>query len=582
MKLIGKVILVIIFAVLVIFCLYIAPNYKKTGNEGKINLVINYKNVTGKMKGRVIKDDKNVYLALDDIENYYDRYIYLDKQYNYIVASDNGCLACFDIDNGILTLNGKKIDARIIEENDIYYVPITALQDLYNIRVNYKDATDTVVIESLDRAQNITSTNKEVSVKSKATFFSSTLEKLNTNSNVYMKVDNGEDNKVEGTKSTATSSSDNVSAYIAKLEADQAKEWTYIRTENGTLGYVKKSDLNDIKTIDGVKKDEAQGKTISLVWDYYEEQYGSAPQNDENTKYDGVNVVSPAFFYMEGSTVKENVGTAGENYLSWAKSNNYEVWARVANNNVTTENMKSFSDWINDYKKRQNVISQIVSYTKKYKLEGINIDFENMYKADKDSLSRFIIELKPRLEQIDAKLSVDVTEPDGSDNWSLCYDRNVIGDVADYIVFMAYDQTAKSSKKPGSVAAYNWVEKNLKKFIDNEEVDPGKIILGVPFYTRLWKVNKDGISESASNITMKDQQKYIDKATNKKWLNDEKQNYIEYTDNSDYIYKMWIEDEDSIEQKLNLIQEYKLAGVAFWQKGNEIDSIWSIIKQKLL
>ena len=51
MKLIGKVILVIIFAVLVIFCLYIAPNYRKTGNEGKINLVINYKNVTGKMKG---------------------------------------------------------------------------------------------------------------------------------------------------------------------------------------------------------------------------------------------------------------------------------------------------------------------------------------------------------------------------------------------------------------------------------------------------------------------------------------------------------------------------------------------------
>ena len=205
-----------------------------------------------------------------------------------------------------------------------------------------------------------------------------------------------------------------------------------------------------------------------------------------------------------------------------------------------------------------------------------------MYKADKDSLSRFIIELKPRLEQIDAKLSVDVTEPDGSDNWSLCYDRNIIGDVADYIVFMAYDQTAKSSKKPGSVAAYNWVEKNLKKFIDNEEVDPGKIILGVPFYTRLWKVNKEGISESASNIPMKDQQKYIDKATNKKWLNDEKQNYIEYSDNSGYIYKMWIEDEDSIEQKLNLIQEYKLAGVAFWQKGNEIDSIWSIIKQKLL
>ena len=84
MKSIGKVMLVIIFAVIVIFCLYIAPNYKKTGNEGKTNLVINYKNVTGKMKGRVINVDNNVYLAIDDIENYYDRHIYFDKQYNYI------------------------------------------------------------------------------------------------------------------------------------------------------------------------------------------------------------------------------------------------------------------------------------------------------------------------------------------------------------------------------------------------------------------------------------------------------------------------------------------------------------------
>ena len=580
MKSIGKVMLVIIFAVIVIFCLYIAPNYKKTGNEGKTNLVINYKNVTGKMKGRVINVDNNVYLAIDDIENYYDRHIYFDKQYNYIVAAGNGCLACFDINNGRLDLNGKNIDARIIKEDELYYVPITELQDLYNIRVNYKEATNTVVIESLDRAQKVASTNKEVSVKSKATLFSKTLEKLNADSTVCMELDNSGKNGTEVVESISSSS--NVSQYIAKLEADQAKEWTYIRTENGTLGYVKNSELNDIKTISGEKENNAQSKTISLVWEYYEEQYGSAPQNDDNIKYDGVNVVSPAFFYMEGSAVRENVGEAGENYLRWAKSNNYEVWARVANNNITTEDMKAFSEWINDYKKRQNVIVQIVNYAKKYGLEGINIDFENMYKEDKDSLSRFIIELKPRLERINVKLSADVTEPDGSDNWSLCYDRNVIGEVADYIVFMAYDQTAKSSKKPGSVAAYNWVERNLKKFIDNEGIDPGKIILGVPFYTRLWKVNKDGISESASNIIMKDQQKYIDRATTKQWLDDARQNYIEYSDDSGYIYKMWVEDEDSIGQKLNLVQEYKLAGVAFWQKGNEVESIWSIIKKKLL
>src|SRR5699024_3502411 len=110
---------------------------------------------------------------------------------------------------------------------------------------------------------------------------------------------------------------------------------------------------------------------------------------------------------------------------------------------------------------RKNLILDIVELAKQYGLDGINIDFENMYREDEDMFSRFIIELEPRLKAIGKTLSVDVTAPDGADSWSMCYDRNVIGDVADYIVFMAYDQYGEASTEPGTTSGYEWVKVNL-------------------------------------------------------------------------------------------------------------------------
>lgn len=280
---------------------------------------------------------------------------------------------------------------------------------------------------------------------------------------------------------------------------------------------------------------------------------------------------------MEDSQIKENVGVQGINYINWAKSNNYQVWAKVANNSDNKDKMQQFSNVVNDYKKREEWIEQIINYSQAYKLDGINIDFENIYKNDKDGLSRFIIELKPRLENIGVILSVDVTEPNGSPTWSLCFDRNVIGDISDYIVFMGYDQFTKSSNKPGSTAAYNWVDQNIDEFINKEGVESNKLILAMPFYTILWKTN--GTDLSGDYVTMENESKYI--ANNEiKWLEDEKQQYIEYNKNN-YIYKMWIENEKSLSYKLDLISKYNLAGGAFWRKGYEDESIWNVIRQKI-
>ena len=176
--------------------------------------------------------------------------------------------------------------------------------------------------------------------------------------------------------------------------------------------------------------------------------------------------------------------------------------------------------------------------------------------------------------------SVDVTAPDGSETWSMCFDRHVIGDVADYIVFMAYDQYGTSSNKSGTTAGYNWVELSLNKFLKTEEIESQKIILAIPLYARLWTEDSSGKVVKQTTVPLKNMNSIVPENANKQWNDDLKQYYVEYKDNS-YTKKIWIEDEKSLESKISLINKNNLGGVASWEKGMETDNFWTFLQEKL-
>ncbi len=577
MKIFRRIIIVILVLLLIGiigFCLCIAPNYKKSGYENRVNLVINYRNVTGSMKGEVIRENGNEYISLDDINNYFDRYTYYDEKYNYIIATGNGHIACFDIKAGTAEIDSKTVNAKIIEKNNLKYIPVNLLEEFYDIKVKYNESTNIVCIESTNTELKAATTSVKLSIKSKQTNFSRTLEKVDKGSTLYVKdVNVNEDSSSNVVPETVKGK---ISKWFNDIKKKLAKDWIVVRTENGTVGYINKKSLDEIKTIRAAEK-EVEEPVVSMVWDYFENTI-AIPKNNNDTTYKGVNVVSPAFMFVDDNgNIKENVGDSGLNYISWAKSKGYEIWSMVKCDNLLTDNMRNM---LSDYKKREALINQIVQICEKYSLNGVNIDMENINQSDKAYFSRLIIELKPRLESRKMKLSVDVTAPDGSPNWSLCYDRKTIGDVADYIVFMAYDQTSKNGSRVGSNASIEWVENNINKFIKNNEVDSRKLIVAIPFYSRMWKVNSDGTSAGSFDINMNKQEKYLAKATKKEWLADACQNYIEYVENG-FTYKMWVEDEESISKKLDLVKKYNLGGAAYWEKGCETENVWNVVEQKL-
>lgn len=554
-KIIRNILIVVMALACILVILKIAPNYKNDDVKDRTNLVLNSSNITRRVKqdgsyfySDVYVDDKGVvYLSMEDVENFFDRYITIDKKYNQLITTSTNKIATIELGKNEMYVNSSKTElyGTVVEKDGKYYLPFSEMGNIYNTKTTYIKDTNTVVIESLDKELKKGILNKNVSVKVKNKTLSRTVDKAKKGDSVVI---------------------------IAEENG-----WTKVRTDNGKIGYVSSKAIENIRTEreNMVSKKQIEGK-VNLVWDYFSESASAPNRQGETIK--GSNVVSPAFFALTRKgqgDIEENVGQKGKDYIEWAHSNGYKVWPIMSNNSM----LETTSEIMNDYKLREKLINNIVAKVVEYKLDGINIDFENMKQEDKNLFSRFIIELEPRLQEIGAVLSVDVTAPDGGETWSLCYDRDVLGHVSDYLIFMAYDQHGTSSKEAGSVAAYNWVKANISKFLGQEGVDKEKLILGIPLYTRLWKEKEGEVTSSV--YSMKRAESALPQGIEKKWDEETKQNYVEYEEVSGTICKMWIEDLESIKAKLSLIQEYDLMGSAFWQKDMEVPEVWDLLAEMI-
>lgn len=550
-RLILRIVVVAIILGLMVFTIKIAPNYARDEFADVTNLVINNNNITRNVKNNIIIEDNTIYLSTGDMQNFFDEYLLVDNENSRVITTSNTKTVVLPFEGTNITVNSAKktIEHSLLNRDGIIYLPITDLTDIYNIEINYSADTNIITIDSLNRKLVEALSSKDMSVKYLPTIFSKTVDKVERGDTLVL---------VQDKETNGNIANDG---------------WIKVRTKNGELGYVKEKDITDEKNArDDLDISTRIDGKVSLVWDYYS-QYVEAPVRDG--QIEGINVVSPSFYEITVSgDIDANIGRNGKNYVEWAHANGYKVWPMISNSELGS--LDAMSNLLSTYENREYLINNIIDELIDAGVDGVNIDFENMYQKDKDNYSRFLIELAPRLREAGLTLSVDVTAPDGSETWSLCFDRNVIGQVADYIIFMGYDQNGVSGAKAGTVAGCDWVELNIKKFLGQEGVSKDKIILAMPFYTRLWKEKDGTLTSSVVNM----RSVTIPDGVEKTWDENTKQYYIEYEQNGT-TYKMWIEDEESLKAKLNLVNQYDLAGGAFWSKDRESNTVWEIIADKL-
>jgi spore germination protein YaaH len=534
MKEIIRLKYVIILFVILVGVLFIVSNlnFKVEGPS----LVIFGDNIKTDEKPFVEND--GIYLSFKTIKNNIDSDIFFDEisskviitnYFNVIKMKTNEKKYDINLEEKEITNEVKKIDS-------VIYVPINVLKDIYKIDIAYNKDKSSIIINKNISDEGTVLYNKS-NVYSSIDKNSSVIDKLNKNDKI-----------------------------IVYTDALNHNRWYKVKTSNNIVGYISKNLINLVK-LENKQEEKVVNKKINMYW-----QYGNSLET--LVKVEGVNVVSPTFYELKNVN-GDITSKSSLEYVKKAKEFGYKVWPVITNAfDSSTFSTNEVSMLMNSESSREKFIKNILNIVKRDELDGINIDFETMKIEDKDKFSQFIKELAPLLRKIDKTLSVDM--------YFVAYiDRKEVGKAADYICLMGYDQNGSWSSVSGSVSQVSWVEENIKSLIDDSKINPNKIILGVPFYTRLW-TEKSGVSKPTTTLyTMKEQQKYI--TNNKlKYTYDEKsgQNYIEYSKGST-TYKMWLEDETSIKNRVDLINNYNLGGIAAWRKGFETDDIYKVIKENL-
>lgn len=504
------------------------------------------------------KANDTLYLPFDFIKEQFDPYIFWDESVHSVIITTADKVLRFPSAQLEALQNEEPFTLAfpVVVESDTIYVPLDLLQKFYPIQYRYHEQSRVLEIDYGGQAYQV------------GIVLRTALDEANT-----------QPLRVEASIHSPIYEHVFVDAPLRIL--GEQSGWYYVLSEQGIAGYMEKAHVRlggiTLLTEAPVPKTYVPwrplGGKINMTWEHV---VSRNPDTSKIPELKGLNVISPTWFEI-GDEEGNIINNADLNYVRWAHDRGYQVWGLISNG-FKLDRTHAF---LSNYETRQKIIRQMIQYAHLYDLDGYNIDFENVYLKDKELLVQFVRELTPYMHEMGLVVSMDVTTKSTSEVWSMFYDRKALGEVVDYMMVMAYDQTPAGSKTSGSVSTLSWTENGIRGIL--EDVPAHKVLLGVPYYARMWAESKD----ASGNITVTQKAYFME--TVKNWLKernitpvfDEKsgQHYAEYYDQKDKLtYRIWIEDETSMRARAELVKKYDLAGIASWRRGFETPEIWDAIE----
>lgn len=359
---------------------------------------------------------------------------------------------------------------------------------------------------------------------------------------------------------------------------EELENWSKVATDDGYTGYIQKKDISQPETITLTHTSTAPEYTnirkdykINLGWHQVTSQEGNAALASIVANTQGLNTISPTWF-----SVVDNAGTisslASADYVNQAHGMGLEVWGLIDNFNTNADTLT----FLSDTQVRANIINQLMAQADAVGLDGINLDFESITEEQAPHYVQFIRELSITCRNRGLVFSIDNPVPMPYNRF---YNRKEQGIVADYVIIMGYDEHYSGSTEAGSVASLEFVKNGILDTL--EEVPAEKTINGIPFYTRLWTEPFGGGNMTSEAMGMQSAADYIAANGMDTYWDDTVGQTVATLETEDALYSMWLEDEQSVAEKMKLVQENQLAGVAEWKLGLEKPSVWPVIAQYL-
>ena len=516
------------------------------------------------LDAQALTDSGNAYLSYDFVQEYISDRFYWDSNENillYTLPKDMVKVTADSKDYSVSdTVNSE--DYTIVKtEGDTTYIALDFLQKYANFDYKvYKNPARVVITSKFGKCQTA-KVKKDTQVRTLGGVKSPVLEEVK-----------------KGDKLTVL---------------EDVSDWKKVCTQSGIVGYIQKSKLNDIQQettsrefeepdYTGIQKDYK----INLVWHQVTSEEANAGIEDALADTKGLNTISPTWFSVADNSGNLN-SIASADYVNYAHQRGLEVWALLDNFDQNVDDMELLSHTSS----RENLENQLVNAALQNGIDGINVDFEQIPTDVGEHYIQFIRELSVKCRTNNLVLSVDNYVPKG---YNTHYHREEQGIMADYVIIMGYDEHFAGSYEAGSVASYDYVKEGIEETL--RDVPAAKVINAVPFYTRLWNETPkteeelaEGQGTEAANYPMnvtsealgmeEAAQRVSEAGATATWDDTVKQNYAEWTGDDGSTYKIWLEDASSLEVKLGLMKDNKLAGTAAWKLGFETSDIWDLIQR---
>lgn len=500
----------------------------------------------------LVDEAGRVYLSFESMRAMFDQDISLDRNNQTVVVPTQGHPVEMATDQltAFLAAKPPTLNARIATDAaGVAYVPLDIFAVLEKLEYDYFPESNTVVIDrSESEIQVGTVQNDETYVRQTPSLLSLKLSRLAKGDTV--------------------------------LVFGEKKGRFWVRDAAGRLGYIPSQDLAVGPSMPAPPRNDGSdtplpaldGRRLSVVW---EAVSGANPNPAAISDMPSLNVVSPTWFAVTDTdgTVRSLADAA---YVKWAHDKGYRVWGLITNG-FSQSRTRAF---LPSAAKREMIIRQLLCYAKLYDLDGINLDFESMYLSEKNDYVALARELVPLAHAQGLTVSVDVTFLSSSELWSRCFDRPALSNLCDYVMVMAYDEHTGWGD-PGSVGSLPWVEYGLQRLLDEGQVPASKLVLGVPFYTRLFKTAPGKAGETVVYSMNGVRNLLAERGLTPTWDSAAGQHFVEFTDEDGMRNRLWIEDADSMTARVDLVEKYGLAGIAAWRRGFELPDIWPVIDREL-
>ena len=507
----------------------------------------------GENVGTAYKDGDNIYLPYELVNQSINDKFYLDSDFNRILYTTPDEIEMFDV--------GGDTNTKLL--NNQVYVSLECLKSRTDMKSEvYTDPNRIAITENFG----------EVSVcKPKS---DTVIRQFDKDGADYMaKVSKGE------------------SLVIKDIMNDS---WYRVVKDNGITGYIRINETNGAETEQRVSSYQGKeyshitlDKTVCMGWHQVSGTAGNDSLTEVTKNGKGtLNVISPTWFKL-ADTSGEITSYAQASYVKKAHDMGMKVWALADDFTAGEDGTYYVGTVLAGYESRQKLIKNLVNAVKDCGADGLNIDYEKIYEDMANDYIEFIRELSIECRKNNIVLSVDTYV---SQTYNQFYNRKGISEVADYLVIMGYDEHWAGDSEAGSVASLPYVQKGINEVLEYAPAD--RVINGIPFYTRLWTETKEGAGSegtyvedavngnywlSSTAVGMeKAQTELSSHGITPTWLEDLSQYYGEYETNTGSV-RIWLEEEKSIQAKLDFMKNAGIGGVACWKLGLEKASVWTEI-----